>query len=107
MSPFRFQIRFQRPPENDQVDADLKEANRRKTNLAIALIAVALLGMFLGVKIEALPHARLLGQIILWLGLAGLMAGALLGRWTQAERTFLAKPDAKKPPSFWNWRNPG
>jgi hypothetical protein len=102
---FRFKTREERVRDSD-VDVDLKEANRRKTNRALLFIFAGIALALLGLKLESIPRADLPGQILTYTGFGVFVIGAILGHWAQAERGFLAKPEPKKPPSIWNWRKP-
>ncbi len=78
-------------------DQDLIQANRRRFRFAFGLIGLA---FTLGV-ISTLHLPRLLGNGVRFAaGISG-VAGVILGKWAQAERAMLTRPDQEGPPEIY------
>ena len=83
------------------VDADLVQANRRRFRVAFGGgIAVVL------VLLDSKLRLPVLLSIVVRVGavISGVV-GIVLGKWAQAERTFLTRTDPEPPPEIFNNRS--
>jgi hypothetical protein len=81
------------------VDADLVQANRRRFRAAFGLVCIAVVLVLLDAKLR-LPD---LPSVVLRIGaLISGVVGIVLGKWAQAEREFLTRPDPEHPPEIFN-----
>jgi hypothetical protein len=79
------------------VDADLIQANRRRSRLAFGVFVV---GFFL-LLIDAKLHLPTVLRTVLRTGaVVCLLVGVLVGKWVQAEHLFLTRPDSEGPPEI-------
>lgn len=93
----RFQKRQQELAEG--VDADLVQANRRRSRVALGLVGIAVVLGLLDAKLR-IPS---LLSVVLRVGSAiSAVIGIVLGKWAHAERTFLTQPDPERPPEIFS-----
>jgi len=76
------------------VDADLIQANRRRSALALGVFVFG----FLLVVIDAKLHLpTVLRTVLGTVAVVCLLVGGLVGKWAQAEHSFLTRPDSESP----------
>lgn len=78
-------------------DADLVQANRRKSRTAFGLVALAVLLVLTSAKTQ-LPHK--LDLVLRIIAMISFSVGLVLAKWAAAEHAFLTKPEPEEPPGI-------
>ena len=83
------------------VDADLMRANRRRSRLAFGLFVFGFVLVLINAKLHLPTMLRaVLGPV----GVICILIGVLVGKWAQAEHSFLTRPDSEGPPEIFRNR---
>jgi hypothetical protein len=103
---FRMQVKFERPPLNDEINADLWAGNRRKDRISWMLFVFGFVSVFMGFMLRKLGLLNPLGLFVLGAGAAAVVGDRGFYDWARREREFLERPEPEEPPSLMNWRKP-
>jgi hypothetical protein len=82
-------------------DADLMQANRRRSGLAFRLMTLGLVMGLLGAKLHLVA---MLGAALQAGGVFSFLLAVGIAKWAQQEQAFLTRPDSEGPPEIFRDR---